>query len=369
MSAQITIVGVTHKTAPLSVRERMGVGSECLETRLERLRSEVGECAILNTCGRLEMILVAPPRDGERWIEHFAKLTSSSTSLVRRYARVKTGRGAARYLLTVAAGLDSQITGDEQIVPQIRSAFRHAQAAGSIGPVLSALFRAAIHTGKRVRRETAISQVTRSFAHEAVEHVQRTLDGDAAGTILVIGSGNLAQSVVTALARRPQHLVIASRYPRRARELAGRFNGTATTLDRLSYWLNRANAVITCTSSHRPVVIPGMIQRAGPDLTIVDLGMPRNVSPDVGRIGRVRLCSLDRLVPADVPAPDVLVAARDIVTEELNRFLAWRRGRAAAAKIAEAVRLAEKQGIRGSRMNKKALHRVIKRIRSTEEAA
>lgn len=369
MSTQLTCVGVTHKHAPLGVRERMAIGPESLESRLKQLRAEVDECAILNTCGRVELYFVASPHKRSQRVEQFAKATSTSMSLARRYARVLTGRRAADHLLTVAAGLDSQIAGDEQIVPQIRSGFQRAQAAGSIGPVLSALFRTAIHTGKRVRRETAISQAARSFAHEAVEHVRRTLNAGTAETIVVIGSGNLAQSVVTALGPWPGHLVIASRYPHRARQLATGCSGTATTPDRLSDWLNRANAVITCTSSHRPIVTPEMIRSEGPELTIVDLGMPRNVDSDVSRIGRVRLCPLACLVPADVPAPTVLAAARAIVTDELNRFRAWQRGRAAAAKIAEAMRRAESQGHRASRQEKQDLHRVIARLRSAEEAA
>lgn len=369
MNAQIICVGVTHKTAPLRVREQMAIEPERIEGRLKRLCADAGECAILNTCGRVELHFVASPGGGNRWIEHIANATSIPIALASRYARIMTGDRAARHLLTVAAGLDSQIAGDEQIVPQIRSAFRQAQSAGSIGPVLSALFRAAIHTGKRVRRDTTISQAARSFAHEAVEHVRRNLEFDSAGTVLVIGSGNLAQSVLTALGSRSGRLVIASRYPQRARELARDCNGTATTPDRLGDWLNRANAVITCTSSHRPIVTPEMIRSEGPELTIVDLGMPRNVAPAVGRIGRVRLCPLDRLVPANVPDPGVLAAARGIVAEELSRFHAWQRRRAAAARIAEALRRAENQSGRALRNERHDLHSIIARLCSAEEAA
>ena len=313
MMQGLVYVGVTHQTAPLSIRERFAADRDGLPSLLERVRSHAAECVILGTCGRFEVYAWANGPDAETWRRRYTELFAAPAGLVERHARVRIGASAAEHLLRVAAGLESQIIGDEQVAGQVREAFGLARRTRSIGPMLSALFRAAIHVGKRVRRETTVGRAARSFAELAVEHVARMLDAIEGQTVLVVGSGNLAGRVVSHLADAPgRRLVVASRYVERARELAGRAGGQGIDLTGLSEWVRRADAEVTCTSSPRFVITPEMIRRDGRTTTVVDLGMPRNVDPAVGRVEGVRLCPMDALVPADGPGEEAVAAERII---------------------------------------------------------
>ncbi|MFQ5423199.1 MAG: glutamyl-tRNA reductase [Phycisphaerae bacterium] len=370
MTQGLVYIGVTHQTAPLSIRERFAADRDGLPALLARVRDHAAECVILSTCGRFEVYAWADTAEAETWRRRFAELFAVPSGLVGRHARVRIGASAAEHLLRVAAGLESQIIGDEQVVGQVREAFGLACRTRSIGPMLSALFRAAIHVGKRVRRETTVCRAAHSFAELAVGHVARTIDAIEGQTVLVVGSGNLAGRVVSHLADSPRgRLVLASRYVDRARGLAGRAGGLGIDLTSLPEWVRRADAVVTCTSSPRFVITPEMIRRDGRTTTVVDLGMPRNVDPAVGHVKGVRLCPMDALVPAGGPGDEAVGAAERIIAEELARFVEWMRLRRLGPEIARLVRRVEGGSTKPTPEMKRQLHALIVRLKREGQAA
>ena len=217
----------------------------------------------------------------------------------------------------MAAGLESQILGEDHILAQVRSAFAQASAAGSAGRILSALFRTAIHAGRRVRSETGINQTSRSFARIAVQHVVRRLGPAPVECMLIVGSGAMARDAAhSAAAHGVQHLVLASRDAQRARQVAAEFNGTGIGLDELPAALDRATALITCTKASEMLITPAVLQSRRP--VIVDLGVPRNVHPAVQGISGVDVAWLDDLPLCHALQSREAKHAERIVAEQLQ---------------------------------------------------
>jgi glutamyl-tRNA reductase len=301
--SEILSLGVSHRTAPLELRERLALPEGRAAGVLSELRATnpVLEAAALSTCNRTELYLVVTdPVEAE----------SAALGILARQAEIQPtelaghlyslrASEAARHLFRVTAGLESMILGEAEIQGQVKRAYELALVEGSTGPVLNRLFRGALTAGKRARTETAVSEKGVSISSVAVELAQRTLGDLAQRRVLVIGAGETAELTARALvARGVQTVFIANRRYDRAIGLAQRFGGQAVRFDELPEQLGRADIVVSATNSPHHIVEPDelrevMESRDGRPLLIVDIAVPRDVDPSCRDIVGVSLHDVD----------------------------------------------------------------------------
>jgi glutamyl-tRNA reductase len=329
MNAGLFAVEISHKTARLAIRETLAARCQDIGALLLRARDLATETVVLSTCGRFELYFQAVREVAEDWPARIAELTGVSAGLLAPGLRTYAEDETARHLLRVAAGLESPIMGEAHVLGQVREAYLRAMAVRTTGPVLSALFRAAIHTGKRVRTETPLGQAARTYADLALAQVRA---GVSAGSrVVVIGSGTLGWEVAEALAAQGTHaLIIVSRHAGRAAALAAQVGAAVADYGQLRDEIQLADAVVACTSGASPVVEAEMLEGRLRPLTVIDLGMPRNVEPAAVEVPHIRLKCLADLLGEHALPPALTQAVEAIIAEEEARFGRWleaRRGR------------------------------------------
>lgn len=349
----IVLIGVNHRTAPVELREQLSLSGCGLDMALEdlaqKIQSDAGsngsnprrlyEATILSTCNRLEVYAIVKEASvGWRVIEDFlSQLQGITPGVLRPHLYFMEGQAAVEHLLRVAAGLDSMILGEPQILGQVSAAYAAAQKAGVTGPLLSHLFPQAIHAGKRARTETAISRYTTSVSHVAAILAEGTIGPLADKTILVVGTGEMAEQAVDALeARGAQMLLCINRTFARAEELAQKIGGKAYNWYHLPEALKRADMVISATGAPHTIIyvndvtkiLPG---RNGRPLLFVDVAVPRDIEEAVGELPGVILHDIDDLqnvldenmAHRQAAVPDV----EAILAEETTGFIDWLHGR------------------------------------------
>ena len=360
MRPAIVCIEISHRTAPIEFRERIAPDRRAPVFWSGESSAQMPEGVVLNTCGRLELYAVTDMSD-RRLLEIYARLAGLPAAAIGPYVRFHRHGDAARHLCRVAAGLESSLLGEDHILGQVRRAFLRAEEGGTIGPVLSAFFRTAVHVGKRVRHETEINRATHSYAHLAVSAAAEELARPR--RILILGSGTLAHEVADRLAAERAHAItVMSRHVERAIGLAARIGGRARLVADLPAVLSETDVLFACTSSRRPLVDSSILNpRRGP-LTIVDLGMPRNVDPAVRSLSGVRLTSLDQLGGREVVAGDVVTAAEKIIERHLQKFLRWLAARRYAPAIARLRSSADGLEPEAARRAKQAIHESICRL-------
>jgi glutamyl-tRNA reductase len=334
---ELLLLGISHRVAPVAVRERVALTDRAAERFVASLCAEgpISEAVAISTCNRTELYVVAeragPARDLvlARLAEH-AEIPASQLG-----AALYTQRNcdAARHLFRVTAGLDSMIVGEHEVQGQVRRAHELARAAETTGPLTNRLFAAAVHTGRRVREETAIARSHVSLSSIAVELAERLL-GDLGGRpVVVIGAGETSELTAAALAARGVSTIfIANRHADRARSVAERFGGSVVGLDRLPEMLEAADIVLASTSSPHAIVGHEELElvmraREWRPLLLIDIAVPRDIDPLCASIEGVTLRDIDDLAAAvaanlssrvaDVPA------AEAIIEGEIQRFAHW----------------------------------------------
>jgi glutamyl-tRNA reductase len=330
-------LGISHRTAPLELRERLALTEGRAVGVLGELTSseQVREAAALSTCNRTELYLVvADPVEAE----------SAALGALARQAEIRPtelvghlyslrSSDAARHLFRVTAGLDSMILGEAEIQGQVKRAYELALVEGATGPILNRLFRGALAAGGRARDETGISRRGVSISSVAVELAQRTLGDLAERRVLVIGAGETAELVARALvARGVSTVFIANRRYDRAIGLAQRFGGRAVRFDELPAQLEAADIVVSATNSPHHIVERDdlsqvMRQRGGRPLLIVDIAVPRDVDPACGELPGVSLHDVDdvqQIVATNTGEREAEARrAEQILAAELERFEQW----------------------------------------------
>jgi glutamyl-tRNA reductase len=362
-------VGLTHDTAPLNVRERTRPTLEQQREMLDRLGALAAGRMVLSTCERFEVYAATRCVHPDRWISLLADWFHLPRRIVSRYARFRCDHDAALHLLRVAAGLESRVLGEPQVLGQVRQAYAHSLKEHAMNPVLAALGRTALRAGRRARHETPINRRRISIATIAVDELGTGGDRstDAINrTMLIVGSGRMAADVLAeARSRRAGLLTIVARNFDRATELAGRFGASVVPLAQLTEAMADTDSVVVCTSAPGYVVDAAAVgQRRGKRLDIIDLCVPRNVDPVVEHVAGVRLTDLDALLSRRMERGDGPIAAMQIVNEELSDFLSWCRCREAAPLIATLVREAERTGAATTLEDRRWLHGQILRIKS-----
>ncbi|MCB1040248.1 MAG: glutamyl-tRNA reductase [Acidimicrobiales bacterium] len=351
----VVVIGLNHRTMPLDLFERMTVDGARLPKALHDLssREHVGEVVVLSTCNRTEVYALAERFHGayadvRNFLSELAFVTPDEFA---DHLYVHYDTEAVRHLFSVASGLDSAVLGEAEILGQVRSAWEKAGEEASSGPVLNLLFRHALETGKRARTETEIARGTASVSHAAVEMAAERL-GDLTGKrVLIMGAGEMAEGMATALrGAGVADVLVANRTWRKARTLADRVGGQAVRLSDLPAALLEVDLLLTSTGSLVPVVehddfAPVMAERAGRPLLIVDIAVPRDVDPAVAHLPGVTLLNIDdlrRFAQAGVERRShELAAVESIIDEELSRFRSAASARGAAPLVSSLHRRAE----------------------------
>jgi glutamyl-tRNA reductase len=333
---------------PLDLFERMTIDGARLPKALHDLQSRehIGEVVVLSTCNRTEVYAIA-----ERFHGAYADVRNFLSELAfvppdefADHLYVHYDAEAIRHLFSVAAGLDSSVIGEAEILGQVRGAWEQAGQEGTAGPILNLLFRHALETGKRARTETDIARGTASVSHAAVEMAAERL-GDLAGKrVLIMGAGDMAEGMATALqGAGVADVFVANRTWRKARALADRIGGQAVRLSDLSLALLEVDLLLTSTGATVPVVerddfAPVMAEREGAELLIVDIAVPRDVDPTVADLVGVTLLNIDdlrRFAQAGIERRShELAAVESIIDEELARFRSAASARSAAPVVA-----------------------------------
>ena len=301
--SEILALGVSHKTAPLELRERLSLTEGRAVGALRELTGATGihEAAAISTCNRTELYLVvSDPVEAESTA--LGVLTRQAeirpTELLGHLYSLRSGE-AVRHLFRVTAGLDSMIVGEAEIQGQVKRAYELALVEGGTGPILNRLFRGALTAGGRAREETGISEKNVSIPSVAVELARRTLGDLGERRVLVIGAGETAELVARALVKRGVATVfVANRHYDRAIGLAQRFEGNAVRFEELPEQLERADIVVSPTNSPHHIVERDeleqvMATRGGRPLLLVDIAVPRDVEPACREIAAVSLHDID----------------------------------------------------------------------------
>jgi glutamyl-tRNA reductase len=302
------VIGTSYQQSTVAYREKATFSPEEIQRFLTAIigAGVIQECVLLSTCNRTEIYLVS--EDPSVALPHlFQELTQAKgEAAVSLFANGYQchNRDCVRHLLRVAAGLESQMVGETQILHQVKNAHRLAGAAGAAGLFLNRLFNFAVQAGKRVRHETAIGVGAISIGSAASELVRRKLALRESATVILLGAGEMAEQAALHLMAKQQaalRLLITSRTRQRAETLAQRVGAESLAWENLPGALAEANAIIAATSAQQPVLCPGhfssLHQATATDrpLLCIDIGMPRNIDPAVAHLPRVRLYDLDHL--------------------------------------------------------------------------
>jgi glutamyl-tRNA reductase len=339
----LILIGVSHRTAPIELRERLDFSARGLDEALAALagRPSGAEAAVLSTCNRAEVYLACEDLDrgrgdAEQFFADFHRLPHEE---LKPHLYVKTDADAARHLFRVASGLDSLVVGEPQILGQVKEAYGHASAQQTSGPLLNRLFTSAFAAGKRVRAQTRLAEGAVSVSYAAVA-LARKIFGDLNDrTVLVVGAGEMGK--LTALHMKSQgirKMLITSRTAAHADGLAQAMEATVVAWERLSHALSESDIVITATGASAPIISRSLVENAmrrrrHRPLFVIDIAVPRDVDPKAGNIEQVFLYNIDDLQAVVVENVSRRTAeveqAEVIVTEEVDRFRNWMQSRGA----------------------------------------
>jgi glutamyl-tRNA reductase len=326
-------LGLNHQTAPLDVRERVAFAAPALEDALSELVRGRGaaEAAILSTCNRTELYLSAgEPAGAAEWLAQYHRFKPDELS---PYLYTLPREQAVRHAFRVAAGLDSMVLGEPQILGQLKDAVRSAAAAGTLGTVLNKLFQRSFAVAKEVRSTTQVGANSVSMAAAAVKLAARIFPSLAEQKVLFIGAGEMIELCATHFAAQaPERITVANRTLERAQSLAHRFNARAIELRELASHLEEHDIVVSCTASSLPILGKGLVERAlkarrRRPMFMVDLAVPRDIEQEVGELDDVFLYTVDDLAAIVSENLDSRRAAVEqaeaIIETQVGQFMHW----------------------------------------------
>ena len=347
---EIVLIGLNHRTASVDLRERVAFTPEQAREAAVQLRSRgiLEESLVLSTCNRSELYGV-PREDAtdsagavELFVASFHQLSLAELngSLYRH-----RDSHAVRHLFRVAAGLDSMLLGEAEILGQVRDAYQIALDRGETGPVLNRMFQAALEVGKRVRNETELGTRPVSVAFSGVKLAERIFGKLNNHRALIVGAGATSEQVVRHLSDRGiKQLRVLNRTPEHAVDLAARFGGEVVPWENLAAAVDWPDLIVTSVSASEPILTRAIIERAmaargNRALLLIDLGVPRNVAPDVGDIYNTYLYNIDDLTEIVEQNKKARVSeiprAEAIIDEHVEKFLHWQAGVAAGAVLGD----------------------------------
>ena len=333
----IVVVGLSHRTASVEVRDRVAVSEQKHGSILERIHAldNVVECSLISTCNRSEAYLVSDDPEAARMgaIDVFGEISGIAAGELCKYTFTRNDMDAVRHLLGVASGLDSMIMGEPQIAGQVKGAGARALEAGTTGAILNRLFRSAVEASKRARTETEIADGAVSVSFAAVALAKKILGNLDERTALVLGAGEMSELTARHLVDNGVgRLMVSSRTFSRARDLARRVNGKALSWSDAMDGLHRADIVISSTSATDPIlqkprVARAMQQRRNNAMFLIDIAVPRDIDPEAGSLYNVFLYDIDDLqavVGANMKKRRrEAEKVRHIVDEGVREFASW----------------------------------------------
>ncbi|WP_051581259.1 glutamyl-tRNA reductase [Pseudonocardia acaciae] len=336
----VLVVGLSHRSAPVDVLERASVSAQDVPKLLDELirAGATSEILVLSTCNRVEVYAVVETFHGGLADVSgvLARHAGSDVGSLSRHLYVHYAASAVEHLFSVAAGLDSMVIGEAQILGQLRTAYNAAIEAGTVGRVMHEVAQQALRVGKRAHTETGIDAAGASVVSEALVDADATLGGLAGRRALVVGAGSMGALAAAQLRRAGvSELTVANRTPDRAARLAAAqtaegLPSRAVGLDRLAAEIELADLVVTCTGAVGTVLTADMVaeavaRRAGRPLVICDLGLPRDVDKAVAELVTVvDLATLNERL-GDRIEGDTVKAARQIVADEVAAYLSAQR--------------------------------------------
>jgi glutamyl-tRNA reductase len=369
----IVVIGVNHRTGPLSLLERVAVADDALPKVLHGLvtRSNISEVVVLSTCNRTEVYAVAEKFHGAYADirDFFCELGELHPDDLHPHLYSQHDESAIAHLFGVASGLESAVLGETEILGQVRDAWERAQGEGAARSTLNLLFRHAIETGKRARTDTDISRHTASVSHAAVEMTIDRLGSLAERDVLVVGTGEMGAGIAVALAKAgPRSITVTNRTYDRAVALADRIGGSVLSFDDMCDAIGHADVVLTCTGSGEVLIDAEMMRsalsgREARPMLVVDIAVPRDVDGAIAGLPDVTLLDLDDLRDWAARGLDQRAAeaeqVRLIVAEEVERYVVESLSRQAAPLVAQMHE-------RADAVRRAELERFAKRLNSLE---
>lgn len=337
MSVGVYTLGLNHVSAPVALRERVSLSDELVKPAIDSLKAAFGgsvqEAAVLSTCNRTELYCAADRHVAQslpQWLADFRQLDYSALA---PHLYLHDQDQAVRHAFRVASGLDSMVLGEAQILGQMKGAVRTAEEAGALGTLLHQLFQRTFSVAKEVRTTTAIGEQSVSLAAAAVRLAERVFGNLSETKVLFIGAGEMIELCATHFAaKQPQLMTVANRTIERADLLAKRFDASSMRLADLSDRLAEFDVVVSCTASTLPILGLGLVERATRKrrrlpMVMVDLAVPRDIEPEVGRLDDIYLYSVDDLgavVQSGAQARQAaVVQAEAIIDARVRGFMHW----------------------------------------------
>ncbi len=356
----LTLVGLSHKTAPVEIREKLTFPAPRQEEALALLTSSdaVAEAVIVSTCNRTEIYAVtAAGYDGQAAIIDFmADYHDLDRHELVRYLYLSEGEAVVRHLFRVVASLDSMVLGEAQILGQVKEAYEHSFINGASGRIFNKLFRQSFEVGKRVRTETEIGENAVSISYAAIELAKKVFDTLEGRCVMILGAGKMSELTAKHLvANGVKRVLVANRTYERAEELAEKFDGEAIRYDDMFDRMREADIVISSTAATHYVITKDRVAKASKQrrdpLFLIDIAVPRDIDPACGSVSDVFLYDIDDLNGVVSSNLEERMAeakrAEVIIEEEMNEFEHWLESLevvptvAAIRAKAEAVRIEE----------------------------
>ena len=331
----LLITGISHHTATLETREKIAIARTDYAKRVKELHELDGveEVVVVSTCNRTEIYSIGPQQSREQirqWLQAKGGLSDAD---MEAHCYVREREHAVRHLFRVAGGLESLVLGESQIVGQLKESWQMANEAGGLGKVLDRLFQHAFATAKRIRSKTGIGEHPVSVAYTTVMLAKQIFGNLTSKTVILVGAGEMVE-----LCGRHLHdkglsrLIIVNRSVKRASELADQFGAHAVALTDLPDVLHTADILISSTASQEPIIHTKAVkaalkQRRNQPMFLVDIAVPRDIHPDVGRLGNVYLYTIDdlqKVVDKNLSKrSEAAQAAIGDVTESVEEFMRW----------------------------------------------
>lgn len=370
LTPQLHYFGLTQKRAPLALREKVPTDRDSQLVLLEAMSEFASGRFVLATCERFEIYASGTPRGADEWIQFLADWFRLPRTELSLHMEFFTGCGVAEHLLRVAAGLESRIVGEQQILGQVRNAYRNAMQQRSLDAQLSLMTRTAIRVGKRARQETLLNRGGRSIATLAMDWLRQNRKSLTDKTVSIIGSGRLAGLVASrVICQKPGKFIFAGRNQTRAILLAEQFDATFREFSRLQSIVDESDVVFACTASPNYLIDASHIAGRTKPLQVVDLCVPRNVDPAAANAPEIELAHLDDLISdetalgsaANEESKIAIQQAEELVAAELDAFRKWRRERQAIPFISELLARMESANCVEAR---RALHHQIIQLKA-----
>ena len=335
-------LGINHKTAPVEIREKVAFAPEKMEQALHECvnKGEVSEAAILSTCNRTELYFSLPEDETEQpdintLLDWFCQYHQLDRKEVEPFIYLHNNNAAVQHILRVASGLDSLVLGEPQILGQIKDAYNTANQAGTIGRQLNRLFQHTFSVAKQVRTDTAIGASPVSVAFAAVSLAKRIFADLSKHTALLIGAGETTELVARHLSEQGVNkMIVANRTVERAQTLASQFDAEAIALSDMPERLVDADIIIASTASQLPILGKGAVERAlkhrkHRPMFMVDIAVPRDIEPEVGKLDDIYLYTVDDLreviEEGRQSREEAAQQAEEIVENQVEHFMGWLR--------------------------------------------